>query len=675
MTSLTGPSFKPYKGTSSYQVEDAQLFFGRKADAEQLLARVLSARMTLLHAQSGAGKTSLVNATLIPELEKRAWAPVRILPLNDPLASAKSAALLTVMTPPEAEITAVDRVVQSLPGSEAMTLGELLDHYDNWKPRDPLKRALIAPVEVPERGMVVPYFCRLLRSSIDVDAFASHLAAVQQGGSATPAEKIVTSATPLHALRALLDSVEFASSYRTLLTYLQPPADRLWPFFQNLVEVYGKRRGHFSLILLFDQFEEMFTRFVDPGKTARIRAADLPDWKLRYEFFLQLKEVYAGRLSAAELPSIRFLVSMRSEYIAQMGPVREFAPELDQSTFHLKLLPKEGALEAIREPADLYGYGYTDECYDSILQDLTKEERFIEPAHLSLVCEKLWDESGRSAAVLSSSNGGLKIGLDVYEARLHGARGILRAFLRDYLDSLPDGSDRTESLELLEPLITGTGTRNIVERRQLVDVPFRNAERRQTLLQGLVNRTIVRVEVRLGAEFVEITHEFLIASIQEAMQEFLFTDVAYQRLRVALQTLRGLRADQIATDMDGVLSKDVFTTLHDNRERIEWTPLAAEAMLRASIFYGRNGETTGTWSRIFAETAAECDFKSVLDRVERRDTSRSNLTGDELRALNVSRDDVELTPAQILFVLRSQLVHGAHTRKNDIRYWAERGSP
>src|SRR3954452_1694235 len=149
MTSLTGPSFKPYKGTSSYQVEDAQLFFGRKADAEQLLARVLSARMTLLHAQSGAGKTSLVNATLIPELEKRAWAPVRILPLNDPLASAKSAALLTVMTPPEAEITAVDRVVQSLPGSEAMTLGELLDHYDNWKPRDPLKRALIAPVEVP----------------------------------------------------------------------------------------------------------------------------------------------------------------------------------------------------------------------------------------------------------------------------------------------------------------------------------------------------------------------------------------------------------------------------------------------------------------------------------------------------------------------------------------------
>ena len=50
---------KPYKGTESYQVEDAELFFGRKPDAEQLLARVLSARMTLLHGQSRRDEAQL----------------------------------------------------------------------------------------------------------------------------------------------------------------------------------------------------------------------------------------------------------------------------------------------------------------------------------------------------------------------------------------------------------------------------------------------------------------------------------------------------------------------------------------------------------------------------------------------------------------------------------------
>lgn len=57
---------KPYKGPESYQVEDSGLFHGRDAEAEQLIARILSSRFTLLHAQSGAGKTSLLNARIHP---------------------------------------------------------------------------------------------------------------------------------------------------------------------------------------------------------------------------------------------------------------------------------------------------------------------------------------------------------------------------------------------------------------------------------------------------------------------------------------------------------------------------------------------------------------------------------------------------------------------------------
>ena len=58
---------KPYKGPKSSRPEDAALFFGREKEADQLTAKILSSRITLLHAQSGAGKTSLSMPELFPD--------------------------------------------------------------------------------------------------------------------------------------------------------------------------------------------------------------------------------------------------------------------------------------------------------------------------------------------------------------------------------------------------------------------------------------------------------------------------------------------------------------------------------------------------------------------------------------------------------------------------------
>jgi hypothetical protein len=63
----------PYVGPRSFRrdPEEAKLFFGREQEAQDLLVRVLSERLTLFYAQSGAGKSSLINARLIPNLEER----------------------------------------------------------------------------------------------------------------------------------------------------------------------------------------------------------------------------------------------------------------------------------------------------------------------------------------------------------------------------------------------------------------------------------------------------------------------------------------------------------------------------------------------------------------------------------------------------------------------------
>lgn len=61
----------PYVGPASFTKDDSKHFFGRAAETRELASLVIARRAVLLYAQSGAGKTSLLQASLIPELERR----------------------------------------------------------------------------------------------------------------------------------------------------------------------------------------------------------------------------------------------------------------------------------------------------------------------------------------------------------------------------------------------------------------------------------------------------------------------------------------------------------------------------------------------------------------------------------------------------------------------------
>lgn len=61
----------PYVGPRTFLKEERHLFFGREREARDLLALVVSKQLVLFYAQSGAGKSSLINTCLIPDLEKK----------------------------------------------------------------------------------------------------------------------------------------------------------------------------------------------------------------------------------------------------------------------------------------------------------------------------------------------------------------------------------------------------------------------------------------------------------------------------------------------------------------------------------------------------------------------------------------------------------------------------
>ncbi len=67
------PPPNPYVGPRTFQPHEGHLFFGRELEAETLTALVASERLVLLYAQSGAGKSSLINTRLMAGLAAKGF--------------------------------------------------------------------------------------------------------------------------------------------------------------------------------------------------------------------------------------------------------------------------------------------------------------------------------------------------------------------------------------------------------------------------------------------------------------------------------------------------------------------------------------------------------------------------------------------------------------------------
>lgn len=72
------PEESPYKSLESYDISDNRLFFGREEAIDEMLDRAPFTKFSVLHAESGAGKTSLIRAGLMPRLLAGGFFPVYV---------------------------------------------------------------------------------------------------------------------------------------------------------------------------------------------------------------------------------------------------------------------------------------------------------------------------------------------------------------------------------------------------------------------------------------------------------------------------------------------------------------------------------------------------------------------------------------------------------------------
>ncbi len=125
----------PYKGLARYEVDDAAVFRGRERLVRTLVTTLVDRRLIVVSGSSGAGKSSVVRAGLLPALASgelpgsEAWRPVVVVPGRQPVDTLAS---LTGEDPPDAPVVLVCDQLEQLwsadvaPGERAAFLDAAL---------------------------------------------------------------------------------------------------------------------------------------------------------------------------------------------------------------------------------------------------------------------------------------------------------------------------------------------------------------------------------------------------------------------------------------------------------------------------------------------------------------------------------------------------------------------
>ena len=249
-----------------------------------------------------------------------------------------------------------------------------------------------------------------------------------------------------------------------------------------------------SPVLILDQFEELFTTHQER-------------WPDREGFFGQIAEALAS------IHTLRVLLSMREEFIAELDPLLWQVPQGIDARYRLELLRHHTAIAAVREPARLCGVEVEPSAAEKLVGDLLQinvegvggqirqvRGEYVEPVQLQIVCNRLWERLPDHVDVITQA----------HLQQFGDANDALREF---YASAVREAARVTGYPEKLIHLgctqfVTASGTRSMVHRQDdmigLLPGP---------VVDRLVDAHFLRAEVRAGARWYEITHDRLIKPV------------------------------------------------------------------------------------------------------------------------------------------------------------------
>ncbi len=396
-----------YAGISPYMSEQKNVFFGRNKDIEELYEKLLLEKQVLLYSKSGIGKSSLVNAGIIPKLtESNEYLPIKI-------------------------------------------------RFGAYNEKD----------------------------------FVS------------PLTKII------HELKNLDTDITQPTVFEEIGIDQNPT---LWFYFKKIQLI----NEHLKPLLIFDQFEELFTYPKSDVEDLKIQLSEVLKTGVPAHFvnlFAKVRSQNRDLMNRQTMNmlnknlNIKSLYIIRSDRLSELNSLRDRIPDIQKSYYELVHLNNDQARDAIVSPAQTDGdfesakFEYEEEAINKILTYLTNNfTEKVETTQLQIICHRI------------ENNIIAKGGNFVKAADIPDFKNIFYDFYSLAIENVSP-KHQEKARKLIEDEMIRDGQRISLDGRICMDyLP-------EDELRKLVDNHLLRAERNtVGGFSYEISHDTLVEPIFEA---------------------------------------------------------------------------------------------------------------------------------------------------------------
>jgi hypothetical protein len=525
----------PYVGPRPFRTEDEQVFFGRERETSELLSLITAHATLLVYAQSGAGKSSLLNAGLVPLLKKEGFetlGPTRVQGLS--LEDIEQAEIKNIFV-----YNSIANWAEE--GLNPQQLARLtLAEYLKERPRVENEEGEPSP-----RVLILDQFEELF--TMYLDRRKDRLDFFQQISDALEGSPLLFRTNDLIKPAAFLSQLRLAANPLAALLHshssgaIQRLLDEPNAALPSTEELQQMIVDDLNQIIQSDKFYQEAS--AKHGLQSSVDGA-LNETKLRGQELIRqnrslLEAAFPNEIarSVSGDPLLRVVFVMREDYIAELDPYASVLPEQLRTRYRLERLREGAALQAIKEPLRHTNTGrtFTDEAARKLVSDLLKvrvkteaglkevADEFIEPVQLQVVCKSLWEQIPATVR-------------EITPAHLRDFGDVNQSLAAFYEECLAGTMNKTKVKEgalrrwFDTKLITPAGTRGTIyhgegETGGLPDLA----------VQELRNRHIIRPERRSNATWYELAHDRFIEPIKKSNEQWLLKRAAAERIRQKLE--------------------------------------------------------------------------------------------------------------------------------------------
>ena len=319
-----------------------------------------------------------------------------------------------------------------------------------------------------------------------------------------------------------LRSIRIDRSKQSFLRKIKNDTHSIW---HSLKGIQIAEKSDKDFVLIFDQFEELFTYPEKDFRDFKEKLAEILSDKIPHAFRQELKKKMQDNpeiLSKEEMEllykplKVKIVLAIRSDKMSLLNRMNEHIPTILQKVYELRPLKREQAEDAILNPSEIPNdyqefespsFEYEDEALDKILDYLTRRnEKDIEPFQLQTVCQYVEEH-------IVIENKDVTISPD----DLGNMEDIYQNYYDNQIAKIENGQERQLARRLIEE-----------------DMIFEEEERRLSIYEGqifskgvnrellekLTNTHLIRAEPSPEGGFsYEISHDTLVPPILKSKEE------------------------------------------------------------------------------------------------------------------------------------------------------------